>query len=495
MSQTFPAQKGVGSVTIAGPLSGFGELVAVHPTPTASTDFIYGINLDQNTTRQYSTGTVTSSNGEVVVASGTTNGAYARCIMLPSVTYHPGQGTLFRGTTRFDTPQANTRQLFGMTSLTGGYQFGYVGTTFGILHIQGGTVEVQTLTVTVAPSSGGNVTITLDGGTPVVVAVTASGSTNVAAGEIAKGDYSQASGGWSAVASNNTVYFRRRIAGPAGASTFNAGTTGTTATFAIPTPGVAAVETFTAQSSWNVDKLDGTGPSGFVADWTKGNILQVRYQYLGYGNAFFSVEDPLTGQFTPVHMVINANRRTSVVMQNPNGLIMWEVQNNGSGTGVTLRGASAAAFLEGMERYYGQEHAASASRSITGGVETAALSIRPANVFAGRFSTKQVFPLRVSVAAEGTKPVVVNIYKNLSLTAAQYTPVNSSSVSLKDSAATGFSTTGSTLIYSFTIAKTSQDTQDLSAFNTFLSMDESLTVTALSANNSDISVSLSWNED
>ena len=495
MSQVFPAREGVGSVNIAGPLSGFGELVAVHPTPTASTDFIYGINLDQNVTREYLTGTVTSADGEVVLASGTTNGAYARCIMLPSVTYHPGQGTLFRGTARFDTPQANTRQLFGVTSLTGGYQFGYDGTTFGILHIQGGAVEVQTLTVTVAPAAPGNVTVTLDGGTPVVVAVTASGSTNVAAGEIAKGDYSQASGGWSAVASANTVYFRRRVAGPAGASTFNAGATGTAATFAIPTTGVNAVESFTPQSTWNIDKLDGTGPSGFVADWTKGNVFQVRYQYLGYGNAFFGVENPLTGQFQPVHMVINAGRRTGVVMQNPNGLLMWEVQNRGSGTGVTLRGASAAAFLEGIEKYYGQEHAAYASRTITAATETAALSIRPANVFAGRFSTKQIFPLRVSVAADGTKPVVVNIYKNLSLTAAQFLPNNATSVALKDSAATGFSTTGSTLIYSFTVAKTGQDTQDLAQFNAFLSMDEILTVTALSANNADISVSLSWNED
>lgn len=487
MSQVFPSRP-ASSIVNGLPLSGFGELSVEQPTPTGSTDFIYGLNLTQVFTRQYAGATVSSSNGEVVLSSGTTSGAYGRCVLLPNITYHPGQGTLFRGTARFGTPQANTRQLFGMTSLTGGYQFGYNGTTFGILHIDGGVVEVQTLTVTVAPAAPGNVTITLDGGTPAVVAVTASGNTSVTAFEISRGDFSQASGGWTAVSSNNVVYFTRRIAGAAGASTFNAGATGTTAAFAILTTGSNATETFYPQSEWNIDKAS-------WLDTSKGNVYQVRFQYLGYGNAYFGVEDPGTGQFTPVHMIQNAGKRTSTVMRNPNGFLLWEVQNNGSATGVTLRGASAASFLEGEERYFGQERAAAATRSILAATETPVLSIRTSNVFNNIFSTKQLFPLRLSAAADGTKNVVVNVYKAATLTAAQFVPVNTGSCALKDSAATSLTTTGATLIYSFALSKTGQDTQDLSEFNTFLSLGEVLTITATSANASDVTITLAWDED
>lgn len=485
--QIFPGRP-TADLTDDFPVSGFGELEVVMPTPTASTDFIYGLNLTQVFTRQYTGASVSAVNGEVVLSSGTTSGAYGRCALLPNITYHPGQGTLFRGTARFGTPQANTRQLFGMTSLTGGYQFGYNGTTFGILHIDGGVVEVQALTVTGAPAAPGNVTITLDAGTPVNVPVTASGNTSVTAYEISLGSYGQVSGGWTAVSSSNVVYFTRRIAGAAGASTFNAGATGTVAAFTIPTTGANATETFYPQSEWNINKATWLDPS-------KGNIYQCRFQYLGYGNAFFGIEDPDTGKFIPVHMVLNAGRRTSTVLRNPNGFLLWEVQNNGSATGVTLRGASAASFLEGEERYFGQERAAAATRSILAATETPVLSVRTSNVFGGIFSTKQLFPLRVSAAADGTKNVTINVYKGALLTAAQFTAVNTGSCALKDSAATGVNLTGATLIYSFALSKTGQDTQDLAEFNTFLSLNETLTITATSANASEVTITLAWNED
>ena len=485
--QVYPSLGETGG-TVNSPLSAFGEVSVAQAFPTTSTDFIYGLNTNQVFTRQYAGGTVTTSNGEVVLASGTTTSAYARCVLLPSITYHPGQGTSVRATGRFGTPQASTRQLLGITSLSGGYQFGYSGTVFGILHIQSAVVEVQTLTVTAAPAAPGNVTITLDAGTPVNVAVTASGNTSITAYEISRGNYSQASGGWTAVSSNNVVYFTRRIAGPAGASTFNAGATGAAATFAILTTGVAPTESFIPQTQWNIDKASWLDPS-------KGNVYQIKFQYLGYGNAFFSIENPTTGRFEPVHMIQNANARTSTVMRNPNGLLLWEVQNNGSGTGVTLRGASAAAFLEGPLQYYGQEQASYATRSVLAATETPVLSLRPSNVDANIFSTKQIFPLRISAAADGTKNVTINIYKNAALTAAQFIPVNTGSVALKDSSATAFSSTGATLVYSFQLSKTGQDTQDLGQFNTFLSLNETLTVTAVSANASDISISLAWNED
>lgn len=496
MGQVYPAIPSVPGTTVVGPLTAFGDVATAQATPTGATDFIFGFFPGQTFQRQFAGGTASTVNGEVVLTTGTTTGGMGRCAMMPAVTYHPGQGTRVLGTCRFDpAPQANTRQLFGVSSLSSYYMFGYVGTQFGILHGTQGVVEVQTLTVTGAPAAPGNVVVTLDGGPAVNVAVTASGNTSVTAYEISQGNYASASGGWTAVSSNNVVYFTRRIPGPAGASTFAANGTGTVATIAILTAGVAVNETFIPQGSWNRDVLNGNGPSGMLADWSKGNVFQTRYQYLGYGNAFFYVEDSKTGQFQLVHVIQNANSRTTPVLTNPNGYLLWEASNEGSATGVTLRGASCAAFLEGAENYFGQERAVSTTRSILATTETPVLSVRPINVLNNLYSTRQMFPLRLSVATDGTKSVVFNVYKNAALTAAQFMPVAVGSCALKDSSATSIVTTNATLVYSFVVSKVAQDTQNLHEFNTFLAIGETLSVTAYSANGSDVSVAFAWDED
>ena len=60
------------------------------------------------------------------------------------------------------------------------------------------------------------------------------------------------------------------------------------------------MNTWTPQSSWVYDKADGSGGLAAV-DWTKGNVFAVQYQYLGFGNIRFSMEDRSTGAFVPVH--------------------------------------------------------------------------------------------------------------------------------------------------------------------------------------------------
>jgi hypothetical protein len=51
----------------------------------------------------------------------------------------------------------------------------------------------------------------------------------------------------------------------------------------------AGVETIVPRASWNVDRLDGTGPSGAVVDVTKGNIWQIVFSWYGYGSIAWKV--------------------------------------------------------------------------------------------------------------------------------------------------------------------------------------------------------------
>lgn len=499
MSQTYPNRQGTVSAVIAGPLSGFGEMEMVTPTPTSQVAFVSGLNPLLTTTDTFGTGaSVTSTNGEAVVTSGTLATGYARLTSKKVAKYRAGQATMAKWTARFTTGSSGNQQMAGLYNIEAGYQFGYQGTTFGILYTESATVEVQTLTITTKASSATNVTVTLDGGPAVTVPVTNGTNTSVTAAEIAAANYSTAAGGWDAVAIANVVYFTRRIAGPAGASTFNPGTSGAIGAFATLTLGVNPTEQFIPQSTWNVDRMDGGqfSPSKIVLDPTKGNVYGVQFQYLGYGNAFFYIVDGSTGRPVLVHQVKNANQRTSTVLRNPNLYLVWESRNIGTGTSVTMYGASGGAFVEGPIEFLGAQFGSTATKAIGAATETPVLSLRASTVYLNRLSTAQLQIDRFSVACDGTKTVDFKIYKNGTLTAPQFARVNANtSAADYDSAATAFSIGSGTQVYAFSVAKTGNATESMSDLALFMQAGDVLTITAYSVNASDVSASIIWVED
>jgi len=486
----YPVPRGISPVSIDGPLSGFGELQTTSPHPTGQVAFIYNLNPLLVTTDVYGAGSsVSSSNGEAVMSSGTAVDGYARLVSKKVAKYRAGQATLGRWTARFTAGSTGNRQMAGVYNIEAGYQFGYSGTTFGILYTESATVEVQTLTITTKAGSATNVTVTLDAGTPVVVPVTNGANTSVTAAEIAAGNYSNTAGGWDAEAIGNVVYFTRKLAGPAGASTFNAGTSGAVGAFATLTAGVAPTEQFIAQSTWN-----GSVPAGF--DPTKGNVYGVQFQYLGYGDAFFYIEDGSTGRFMLVHTIRNANTRTSTNLRNPNLYLTWESRNTGTGTSVTMYGASGGTFVEGPIEFLGAQFAVTATKSIGAGAETPVLSLRGSTVHQNRQSTAQLQIDRFSVACDGTKTVDFKVYKNATLTAPQFARVNANtSAADYDSAATGFMLGAGAQVYSFSVNKTGNTTESVTDLALFMQAGDTLTITAYSVNASDVSASIIWVED
>lgn len=496
MGQVFPALGGVTEVDVTSPLSGFGELEVVSPEPTSQVAFIYNLNPLLVTTRTYGAGSsVTVDNGEAVLASGTAADSYARLISKKVAKYRPGQATMSQWTDRFPGGGfAGNRRMGGLYNIEAGYQFGYDGTTFGILYTEAATCEIQTLTISVKAGSATNVTVTLDSGTPVVVPVTNGANTSVTAAEIAAADYSQTAGGWDAAAVGNVVYFVRRIAGPAGASTFNAGTSGAVGAFATSTTGVAPTETFIPQTAWNIDRMDGTGPSAMTADWTKGNIFKVQFQYLGYGDAFFSIVNAFDGKSQLVHVIRNANARTSTVLRNPNLYVMWESKNLGTGTSRELRAVCGSAFVEGKITFLGAQFGVVGTKALLAGVETPVVTLRGSTTVNNKRSSAQIQIDRFSVACDGTKRLDFRVYKNGVLTAPQFARVNATtSAADYDSAATA--TTGGTQVYAFSVAKTGNVTESVTDLALFLQAGDTLTITAQSDNAAEVSATVVWIED
>ncbi|CAM4526859.1 hypothetical protein [Paenibacillus xylanexedens] len=99
----------------------------------------------------------------------------------------------------------------------------------------------------------------------------------------------------------------------------------------------ASVDTIIPQTSWNVDKLDGTGPSGATLSLPKGNIFQIVFTWYGYGVIEFRVVIPdpatLAQEVIIVHR-FSPNGQTSLA--DPNLPLRAEIFNNGTESELNL---------------------------------------------------------------------------------------------------------------------------------------------------------------
>lgn len=94
--------------------------------------------------------------------------------------------------------------------------------------------------------------------------------------------------------------------------------------------GIVAVEK-AFQGEWNMDRLDGTGPSGKVADWSRAQILFLDYQWLGIGGVRFGFE--VDSVVVYVHEFLHAGAVNSVYMHNGTQPVRYEIRSTGgSGT-------------------------------------------------------------------------------------------------------------------------------------------------------------------
>ena len=71
------------------------------------------------------------------------------------------------------------------------------------------------------------------------------------------------------------------------------------------------------QANFNIDRLDGSGPSGFTIDTTKMQMLGIEYSWYGAGYVQFMVRGQ-DGRFVMAHKVVNNNRNNEAFMRSGN---------------------------------------------------------------------------------------------------------------------------------------------------------------------------------
>lgn len=84
---------------------------------------------------------------------------------------------------------------------------------------------------------------------------------------------------------------------------------------------------FVRQENWNIDPLDGTGPSGKTLRPENGQVWNFPFTWYGHGSLAISVQDPDTGQMLPVH---RTNIDGDVSIGTPNMPVQVTVENQGT---------------------------------------------------------------------------------------------------------------------------------------------------------------------
>lgn len=471
-------------VNIRESTTAFGEISVAEPTAIVQLDYLYGLHPALITTKKQQFGTATTENSMLKISTGAASNSSASAQSVNLIHYNPGQGAFCRFSGIYSTGVTGSTQYLGAGNESNGFFFGYKDNVFGILRRQGGSPEVRTLTITTGSSTNQNVTITLDSTSKIDVAVTNSGNTTTTANEIAAADYSNIGPGWTAKAVNNTVIFISWDAKNTHTGTYSIGGTGIVGSFAQSVAGITPTEFFLPQAEWNVDPYNGTGISGITLDQTKGNIYQIRWQWLGFGLITYSIENPKTGVFDIVHKEKYANTNTIPSIASPQLPLYYCVSNTSNTTNLTLYSGSAAGFVDGKENFIGIRGGAKGKNTSVSNTEIPIFSIRNTLVYQGKINYRKTKINIISLASSHLKPVEINFYANGTLTNANFTTTNPFSSTDYDSSATSFS--GGFYLFSVTLPPNTQEVFFLTEdkYSGILAPGNTFTATARNIENS-----------
>lgn len=477
----------------------FGEGSVAEPTPIVQLQFPYNINTDIIEKRENNAGSITQADGMAVLQSGSSANSAAHMLSRIPIKYSPGQGALIRFTALFAAGAAGSIQVAGVGEVGDGLFFGCNGPEFSILRREKGVPEIQTLTISAgAVTSSGNITINLDG-VSKVVAVALNDTAREVAVKIADADFSDTGLGWSATVNNATVIFKAWSDGDkSGAFSLDdtADTTGAAGTFAETVAGVSTTNNFTAQSSWNADKFDGTGESGVTLDPTKGNVYEIKYQWLGFGLITFSIEDPDDGEYHVVHRIAYANTNTGPSLQNPTLPLHIMSKNTSNASNLTIKTSSMAGFVEGKNAELSLLNSKSNNITNLAATELPILSVKNRIVHQSALNRVAIKPEFVSLATESSKPVIFRIRLNPVLTGTPaFADVDAAtSVVATDTGASGVS--GGRVVFTTVLGKLDSEIINFHELDKPLEPGEVLVITAeaTSGSSQEVTVSLTWGE-
>ena len=451
---------------------------------------------------------VTKGSGFLTITNGAGIGDFSVVRARRSMRYRPGLGCSARFTALYDTPVSGTLQYCGVGNAVSAIYVGYNGLQFGISKRTFGLPEIQTLTITsVASATTGTVIVTIDG-IDFTVTITDISSVEIVAFEIASFDYGDALYFCDQV-NDRCIFSSNRLTLGAHSFTFALGTaTNISGSFVETTSSINITNDIIEQSSWNVDRLDGSGPSRIVLNPQKGNVFEISYQWLGYGAITLFVADSSSGLFTPCHIFQYANSNIVPSVSQPDMKLTFFTASETSTTPVSLKTASGGIFVQGMIKRFDPHFSSSNTHTYTTSAVSNVILLKLKNprTFREIYNQCEIILKSLTIASSkgsnNTKAItefslVLDGIPSADLPATFVS--EDKSVAYVASPVEGIILSGGTIIFTTAITAEGSTTIDLTSINLLFEPNRDLYITYSSTGTStsdvDIDVSLDWVED
>lgn len=265
----------------------------------------------------------------------------------------------------------------------------------------------------------------------------------------------------------------------------------------------SVVNTLIPQSSWNIDKLDGTGESGLTLDESKHQLWVIDHIWHGAGPVRFGLH--IGGKIIYVHQIFSGNTLTIPFTRTPVLPLRVEISNVGTSASsssirVVCFTASAENGSADLLPSYNFHASMGLTQKLVSQTYIPLISIRPKLLLSGIVNRSPILPDIFDVF---TSAAYLNFQAvlNPTLTGASFVSVNDFSAVEFDISATAYS--GGTIItqgYTTNVTKggikiTENLEQYLLGLNIAGDTADILTIVAASTSNNNITfATISWNE-
>lgn len=186
----------------------------------------------------------------------------------------------------------------------------------------------------------------------------------------------------------------------------------------------SVVDSAVAQASWNVDKLNGTGPSGKTLDLTKSQMVFIRYAWYGVGTV--EIGFTIDGEQIIAHRFPTGNTLTTPWATTGNLPIRYEIENTAATAATSvLKTYGASVVTEGgptIDR--GFLFSAEGTVTAASGTRTHLLSVRPKTTFNSITNRTQWELESIELLVTGNSPVKWEIGFGHTLTTPSWTDAN-----------------------------------------------------------------------
>jgi hypothetical protein len=201
----------------------------------------------------------------------------------------------------------------------------------------------------------------------------------------------------------------------------------------------SVVDTKIPQENWNVDRLDGTGPSGITLNKDACFIAYFNFQWLGMGKTTFGFVVGADPTVKICHIEYHSNILDRVYMTSANLPVRWELFGAQADS---MKATCCSVISEGgfeVDRGYPFSAHTTATRTAANGVGSPILGLRPASTLNGIPTNAVDFKLVEISVLNGTADILVHLVYNPTITGGTWSAVGSNSAAEYNSSVTSFS--------------------------------------------------------